>query len=64
MDSFITASNIFILKGVWHEIFVFRFSFTNQFPPALFWIFMKIRGIIRNFVFIAGVLDKLIIVPT
>ncbi len=49
------------LKGVWHEIFDFKFFSMNQFPLApeysvgQFWIFTKIRGDIRNFVFVAGV---------
>jgi hypothetical protein len=63
MDSFIMP-RIVSFKGCLTRDFRLQVFFINQFPPALFWIFMKIRGIIRNFVFIAGVPDKWIIVPT
>ncbi len=52
-----------ILKGVWHEIFDFRFLYesyssgTLRIPLKPFPIFTKIRGDICNFVFIAGVND-------
>ncbi len=51
------------LKGVWHEIFDFRFfhESVSPKPPSVplgpFWIFSKILGDIREWIFIAGVVD-------
>ncbi len=53
------------LKGVWHEIFDFRFFSWISVPQAPkysmplepFWIFSKIRGDIRELMFITGVND-------
>ncbi len=52
-----------ILKGVWHEIFDFRFfhETVSPRPPSIqsepFWIFSKIRRDIREWMFITGVND-------
>ena len=55
---------IAILKGVWHEIFAtsgFFHESVSPRPPSLplgpFWIFSKIRGDIRELLFITGVND-------
>ncbi len=51
------------LKGVWHEIFDLRFFSWISVPQAQsiplgpFWIFSKIRGDIRELMFITGVND-------
>ncbi len=51
------------LKGVWHEIFAFRFFHKSVSLGALsiqlgpFQIFSKIRGDIREWMFISGVND-------
>ncbi len=51
------------LKGFWHEIFDFRFfhESVSPRPPSIplgpFWIFLKIRGDIREWIFIVGVND-------
>ncbi len=51
------------LKGVWHEIFDFRFFHESvsprprRIPLGPFWIFLKIRGGSRELIFIAGVND-------
>ncbi len=51
------------LKVAWHEIFDFRFFHepVSPRPPSIplgpFWIFSKIRGDIREWIFIAGVID-------
>ncbi len=51
------------LKGVWHEIFELRFFHESvssrpiSIPLGPFWIFSKIRGDIRELMFIAGVND-------
>jgi hypothetical protein len=53
-----------ILKGVWHEIFDFKFFFHESVSPRLpsiplelFWIFLKILGDICELMFITGVKD-------
>ncbi len=55
---------ILSLKGVWHEIFDFKFFFRESVsprPPSIplkpFWIFSKIRGDIRELMFITVVND-------
>ncbi len=51
------------LKGVWHEIFDLRFFswISVPRPPSIpvgpFWIFSKIPGDIREWIFIAGVIN-------
>ncbi len=51
------------LKGVWHEIFDLSFfhESVSPRPPSIplgpFWIFSKIRGDIRELMFITGVND-------
>ncbi len=56
--------NFYLLKGVWHEIFDLSFFFHESVsprPPSIplgpFWIFSKIRGDIRELMFITGVND-------
>ncbi len=57
--SFLAAA----LKGVWHEIFDFNFFHKSVSPGPLsiplgrFRIFSKIRGDIREWMFISGVND-------
>ncbi len=52
------------LKWVWHEIFDFRFfhESVSPRPPSIplgpLWIFSKIRGDIREWIFITGVVDN------
>ncbi len=53
---------VLYLKGVWHEIFDLRFFSWISVPQAPkysipFWIFSKIRGDIREWIFIAGDVD-------
>ena len=51
------------LKGVWHEIFDFRFFYESESPrpPSIplgpFQIFSRIRGDIREWMFVSGVND-------
>ncbi len=46
------------LKGLWHKVFGFFHEPVSSWPLGPFQIFTNIRGDIRKFVFIAGVVDN------